>query len=594
MSTSKPIEDYALLGNLHCAALVARDGSIDWFCPGRFDAPACFSALLGTAEHGRWSIAPSNPLVDINRHYHTDTLVLETQFNSAGGSVRILDAMPIDDDCRIIRIVEGITGTVAMTMCCNPRFHFAKHTPTVEQSFDARNTVFRHNDERLILSSSLPNIPSDNAQVHTDFIINAGEQQWFVLSYANADHILPPLENPQQSLLDCATWWRQWVSHCKYEGRWKKEVRRSLITLKAMIYAPTGGMVAAVTTSLPEVPGGGANYDYRFCWLRDAAFALTVLLNEGFRSEACAWRDWLLKIIDLHDEPLHALYTIGATVAPPEEELHWLPGYAHSQPVRSGNAASRQYQLDVRGELMEILHLARSHGLDLSDEIWTMQCEVLDYLAQRWSDPDTGIWEFRTLCDQLTHSKVLSWVAFDRCIKDAERFNFSAPLDKWRRIRDDIRADVLRNGVDPQGRFFTQRYGAPEVDASLLMLPLVGFLPANDPRMLATVAVIERDLCEDGLVRRYRTGDQANEEGVFIACCFWLVDNYYLMGRKDDAEKLFQKLLDLSNDVGLLAEEYDTRRKQQLGNFPQGLSHLGLISSARLVAGASEADVDLT
>ena len=361
-----------------------------------------------------------------------------------------------------------------------------------------------------------------------------------------------------------------------------------------MIYIPTGGMVAAPTTSLPEVPGGAANYDYRFCWLRDAAFALAVLLNEGFRKEACHWRDWLLKVMDLHDEPLHALYTVEATVAPPEEELDWLPGYVGSRPVRAGNAASRQYQLDVRGELMEILHLARKHGLDLSDKIWALQCEIMSHLETRWRKPDTGIWEFRTLCDHLTHSKVLSWVAFDRCIKDAEQFGFDGPLDNWRHLRDEIRADILEHGVDAEGGHFTQRYGAPDVDASLLMIPMVGFLPADDPRMLATVKVIERDLCEEGLVRRYRTGDQANDEGVFLACSFWLVHNYCLSGRQKDAETLFERLLGLANDVGLLAEEYDPGRQVQLGNFPQGLTHLGVISTAKLIAQSSGADVDLT
>lgn len=589
---SKPIEDYALLSNLHCAALVARDGSIDWFCPGRFDAPACFSALLGDERHGRWSIAPRDALVDIHRHYQLDTLVLETHFETAGGRARILDAMPVDQECHIVRIVEGISGTVNMEMHCNPRFHFGKHAPNVKNEA-GQSLIFQYQEQRLYLNSDLP-LSQDDTSAQASFVIAAGEQHWFVLSYGDADRQAPSLPNPQETILACADWWRDWISRCEYRGRWENEVKRSLITLKAMIYTPTGGMVAAPTTSLPEVPGGAANYDYRFCWLRDAAFALAVLLNEGFRKEACHWRDWLLKIMDLHDEPLHALYTVEATVAPPEEELHWLPGYVGSRPVRAGNAASRQYQLDVRGELMEILHLARSHGLDLSAEIWTLQCEIMSHLETRWRKPDTGIWEFRTLCDHLTHSKVLSWVAFDRCIKDAERFGFDGPLDNWRRLRDEIRAEVLEHGVDPEGGHFTQRYGDPEVDASLLMIPMVGFVPADDLRMLATVKMIERDLCEEGLVRRYRTGDQANEEGVFLACSFWLVHNYCLSGRQEDAEVLFERLLGLTNDVGLLAEEYDPVRQVQLGNFPQGLSHLGLISTAKLISQASEADVDLT
>lgn len=590
---SKPIEDYALLGNLRCAALIARDGSIDWFCPGRFDKPACFSALLGDGTHGRWSIAPRDALVSSKRHYQRDTLVLETHFETAGGEVRILDTMPVDQDCHIVRIVEGVSGTVAMRMVCNPRFEFGKQAPRLKPA-DNNSVVFHGDGERLALSTDIQDIQCEGDSAHLEFNINAGEQHWFVLSYAAADEHLPSPPHPQQSMADCADWWRNWIAHCNYQGRWEDQVKRSLITLKAMIYEPTGGMVAAPTTSLPEVPGGGANYDYRFCWLRDAAFALAVLLNEGFRKEACAWQEWLLKIMEIHDEPLHALYTVSATVAPKEKELDWLPGYANSRPVRSGNAASKQYQLDVRGELMEILHLARRHGLDLSEDIWALQCDIMDHLEHRWRDRDTGIWEFRTICDHLTHSKVLSWVAFDRCIKDSERFGFDAPLDKWRRLRDEIRADVLENGVDPDNGHFTQRYGAPDVDASLLMIPLVGFLPADDPRMLATVKKIEQDLCEDGLVRRYRTGDQANDEGLFLACCYWLADNYCLSGRKDDAEKIFLRLLDLSNDVGLLAEEYDPRTQRQWGNFPQGLSHLGLISTAKLIAQADQADISLT
>lgn len=351
-------------------------------------------------------------------------------------------------------------------------------------------------------------------------------------------------------------------------------------------------MVAAPTTSIPEVPGGQANYDYRFCWIRDAAFALKVFLNEGFKQEACQWRDWLLKALAQHDEPLHALYTIDATVAPPEQELTWLSGFMQSKPVRAGNAASRQYQIDLRGELMEVLHLARSNGLELEDEIWQAQCDILADLKHHWHQPDAGMWEFRTLCEHLTHSKVLAWVAYDRSICDAERFDLPAPLAEWRQLRDEIRADVLERGLHPDG-YFTQTYGASEVDASLLMLPLVGFLPADDPRILATVAKIERDLCENGLIRRYRKGDQANVEGMFLPCCFWLVDNYWLAGRKRDAEILFQRLLGLTNDLGLLAEEYHLDTQQLMGNFPQGLSHLALISSARLLATDSEAEIRL-
>jgi GH15 family glucan-1,4-alpha-glucosidase len=404
---------------------------------------------------------------------------------------------------------------------------------------------------------------------------------------------MPPVPNVPECLIDCADWWRAWVSRSRYRGQWEALVKRSLITLKALTFQPGGGMVAAPTTSLPEVSGGSANYDYRFCWLRDAAFALKVLLNEGYTEEAHAWCEWLRKAIEQHDGHLHALYTIDAEVAPEERELQWLPGYQQSKPVRSGNAASHQYQLDVRGELIEVLHLARSYGLMLHDDIWSLQCRILEQLRWRWREPDSGIWEFRTICDHLTHSKVLAWVAYDRSICDAEKYGLYAPLDEWREQREAIRADILLKGIDAKGGYFTQRYGRPEVDASLLMIPLVGFLPADDIRMQATIAKIETELCSAGLVRRYRTGDQANVEGMFIPCSFWLADVYWLAGRHRDAETVFSRLRGLCNDLGLLAEEYDIYTGQQLGNFPQGLSHLALISTARLLATGAKKQAEL-
>jgi GH15 family glucan-1,4-alpha-glucosidase len=583
-----PIADYALLGNLRCAALVSRAGSIDWFCPDKFDAPACFAAILGRAEHGHWIIAPRDQQVTVQRHYQEDTLILETIFTTPSGKVKITDFMPLNVGCQIVRSIEGLTGKVAMFTRCVARFNYGEVPASLIQP--AVDTItFNHDGGRLSLNA--PDIPLTilNSGVSANFLVHKGERYSFVMAYANADSDLPVALEPDDAIKECADWWHQWLAQCDYSGRWEPLVKRSLITLKALTYEPSGGMVAAPTTSLPEVPGGEANYDYRYCWLRDAAFALKVLLNAGFKSEAEAWLGWLLKAVNQHDEPLHALYTIEGTVAGNEHELHWLPGYLDSRPVRSGNAASRQYQLDIRGELMEVFHLARSNGLNLSAEIWQLQCEILADLSEHWREPDTGIWEFRTIKDHLTHSKVLAWVAYDRCIRDAERFGFPAPMEKWCSERDAIRQDVLEHGIHPDGGFFTQRYGSPDVDASLLMIPLVGFVAADDPRMLATISEIEKDLCEHGLVRRYRTGDQANVEGLFLACCFWLADNYWLAGRKQDAEALFKRLLNLCNDVGLLAEEYDPQQQQFLGNFPQGLSHLALISTARLI---SEANAD--
>lgn len=585
-----PIQDYALLSNLRCAALVSRAGSIDWWCLGAFDAPACFSALLGNKAHGRWQISPRADDAKIERQYQPDTLVLETRFHTETGIVRVTDAMPVGDECHIIREVECISGSMAMQMQCCPMFNFGQHQPHIDDS--GRDIIFEWKDEQLRLRATTP-LTCGSGSAGAKFEIRQDEKICFVLSYLDPNQIVPPVPDVEAGLAQCAAWWKNWISRCHYRGRWEEQVKRSLITLKALTFEPSGGMVAAPTTSLPEAPGGEANYDYRFCWLRDAAFALKVLLNEGYKEEACAWGEWLLKAVDQHDGHLHALYTIHATVAPEEQILDWLPGYQRSKPVRIGNAASQQYQLDVRGELIEVLHLARCNGLELHGDIWKLQCEILAELQEHWREPDRGIWEFRTICDHLTHSKVLAWVAYDRSIHDAEKYHLPAPLEDWRKQRDQLREDILNNGVDPAGGHFTQRYGQPDVDASLLMIPLVGFLPADDPRMLATIAKIEADLCSGGLVRRYRSGDQANIEGMFLACSFWLADVYWLAGRHEDAEALFTRLLELLNDVGLLAEEYDVETHQQLGNFPQGLSHLALISTARLITTGARDEVRL-
>ncbi len=592
---SIPISDYALLGNLRCAALVSRQGSIDWFCPKKFDAPACFAALLGNDQHGCWSLAPRTDAVAIERHYRDGTMILETCFTTPTGMVKVTDLMPLADGCHLVRLVECVEGEVTMVTRCAPRFYYGKTLPEITRDEKTDSILFHATGHRLRLTASGESITftlADSAAC-ASVTLTSGKQCTFILSFADRNESLTPPPDAHQALQECSNWWINWTERNHYQFRWGDAVKRSLITLKAMTYQPSGGMVAAPTTSLPEVPGGTANYDYRYCWLRDAAFAVKVLLNSGPKEEAADWLNWLLKAVSNHDEPVHALYTIDATIAGEEHELPWLPGYLDSRPVRAGNAASRQYQLDVRGELMEVFHLARRSDIPMSEDIWQLQCKILEELDERWGEPDTGIWEFRTIKDHLTHSKVMAWVAYDRCIRDAECFNLSAPLEHWRAQRDAIRADILKNGVDKTGGFFTQRYGSTEVDASLLMIPLVGFVSADDPRMLATLAAIERDLCEDGLVYRYRTGDQAGNEGVFLACCFWLADNYWLAGRKQEAVALFERLLSLCNDVGLLAEEYDLNTQQLLGNFPQGLSHLALISTARLMSTASEDEVSL-
>lgn len=592
---TKLIEDYALLGDLRSAALVSRIGSVDWFCPGRFDAPACFAALLGNSDHGYWQIAPVSAVTGCERRYQPETLVLETRFVTDSGEVTITDAMPPDGSGHLIRKAVCTRGAVEMQMRCSPRFNYGKEQPAVDgdPAPGGQRIYFSHPQGWLRLSSSRQAVITDDNAADARFTLQAGDAATFVLSWSRSRDGMPELPDTDQALSDCAHWWRRWLAHSTYCGQWQAAVNRSLITLKALTYEPAGGMVAAPTASLPEVIGGKANYDYRFCWLRDAAFALKVMLNAGYQQEAAAWCQWLCKAMHQHDDHLHALYTVDATEAPEEIELHWLPGFAGSRPVRAGNAANHQYQLDVRGELIEILHLARGHGLVLDDDIWELQCRILDSMQHRWREPDTGIWEFRTLCEHFTHSKVLGWVAYDRSIRDAERFGFAAPLDEWRRQRDLIRDDVLANGLDPSGSYFVQHYGSSEVDASLLMIPLVNFLPATDARMQATITAIEETLLEDGLVRRYRVGDQANIEGTFLTCSFWLADNYWLAGREDDARALFERLLSLCNDVGLLAEEYTVRSQRFLGNFPQGLSHLALVSSARLMSTGDEGEVSL-
>ncbi|MFA5677436.1 MAG: glycoside hydrolase family 15 protein [Pseudomonas sp.] len=577
---SQPIKDYALLGNLRCAALVGRNGSIDWFCPPRFDAQACFSKLLGSDEHGFWQIAPDQQPETTQRYYEQDTLVLCTEFTGNGARVRLTDYMPVGDASLIVRCVECLEGRQTMRMQLAPRFGYGARAPQCEQDADSCS-LWDEDGQRLVLFSDLP-LQVDAEQITANFELSAGQSVSFVLQHLQADEAAAPMNHSRQLLDDCRRWWRRWVSQSTYQGRWRDAVIRSLITLKALTYLPTGSMVAAPTTSLPEAPGASANWDYRFCWVRDAVWALDILIDSNYLDEAHAWRDWLLRLLNRNDE-LRVLYDIDGEESPEESELDWLPGHLNSRPVRIGNAARDQHQLDVYGQLIDLLHIGRRSGMTLCQQTWYRQCRILDRIMECWRDPDEGIWELRDRRRNYIHSKVYAWVAFDRSIRDAEEFNLHAPLERWRQVRDEIHAQVCELGVDPQRGAFKQSYEDAEPDASVLMIPLLGFLPVDDPRVQATIDWIEQDLQREGLVYRFRPHDsEAGWEGSFIACSFWMVDNLIMSQRQEQAEVLFARLLALRNDVGLLAEQYHPQFGL-LGNFPQALSHLALVKTAYLI-----------
>lgn len=576
---SQPIKDYALIGNLRCAALAGRNGSIDWFCPPRFDAPACFSKLLGNEQHGFWQIAPEHEPSEIQRHYEPDTLVLRTEFDCDGGRVRLTDYMPVGDSAIIIRSVEGLEGSVPMRMQLVPRFGYGARTPQCEPDTDGCR-MLDENGQLLLRTSAALELADDRAEAL--FEVNAGQRVHFVLQYLQADEQAGALEDPQRQQQECCRWWRSWVSQTTYHGRWRDAVVRSLITLKAMTYLPTGSMVAAPTTSLPEAPGRGANWDYRFCWIRDAVWALDILIDSNFLEEAHAWRDWLLRLMD-RDSNLRVLYDVDGDDSPDEHELDWLPGHLDSRPVRVGNAAYGQHQLDVYGQLIDFLHIGRRSGMCRSQHSWHRQRRLVDKVIACWHEPDEGVWELRGQRRHYTHSKVYAWVALDRSIRDAEAFDLPAPLEQWRRVRDEIHAQVCERAVDPVRGAFKQSYEGTEPDASVLMIPLLGFLPIEDPRVQATIDWIQQDLQREGLVYRFRPHQSEDGwEGSFIACSFWMVDNLIMSRRQHDAENLFARLLALRNDVGLLAEQYHPQHGQ-LGNFPQALSHLALVKTAYLI-----------
>jgi GH15 family glucan-1,4-alpha-glucosidase len=591
------IEDYAVIADTQTAALVGLDGSIDWLCLPRFDSGACFAALLGEPKHGRWLIAPREPIEQSRRRYRDGSLVLETEYTTASGVVRVTDCMPPRGrDPDVLRVVEGVRGHVPMRLELIIRFDYGSIVPWVRRKGNGITAVA--GPDAICLHSAVETHGEDFTTV-ADFHVKAGERVPFVLTWHPSHEKAPDRMDPCAAIDDTEVWWHEWIHQCSCEGPWKEAVTHSLIALKALTYGPTGGIVAAATTSLPELPGGVRNWDYRYCWLRDATFALYALMLSGFTAEAEAWRDWLLRAAAGDPSQLQIMYGVAGERRLPEREADWLPGYENSRPVRLGNAAVHQLQLDVYGELMDTLYQARRVGLPADAWSWGLQRKLLEDLEHTWTQPDEGIWEVRGPRRHFTHSKVQAWVAFDRAVKSVEQFGLAGPLEHWRAIRKAIHEDVCRNGFDTRRNTFTQAYGNPPLDASLLHLPMVGFLPASDPRIQGTVAAIERELLRDGLVLRYETGTSAPAtaqghgqpgrdsvdglpagEGAFLACSFWLADNYLLLGRIDEAERLFERLVQLRNDVGLLAEEYDPAAGRQLGNFPQAFSHLSLINTA--------------
>ncbi len=577
------IEDYALIGDLQTCALVGRDGSIDWMCVPRFDSPACFAALLGTPDHGRWRIAPRGEVRAVQRCYRDDTLILETTFETDGGRVRLIDFMPIRSSAiDLIRIVEGVDGRVPMRMDFAIRFDYGSIVPWVRAFAGGIRAIA--GPDTVYLRSEVP-LRGEQLTTVSEFEVAAGQRVAFDLTWTESHDPHPPREDPQASLVELERFWREWSSRCTYEGRWRDAVMRSLITLKALTYTPTGGIVAAATTSLPEQIGGVRNWDYRLCWVRDATFTIYALLGGGYTEEAMAWREWLVRAVAGLPEELQIMYSIRGERHLTELEIAWLPGYEGSKPVRVGNAAYKQYQLDVYGELADVLHLTRRLGLPASEDAWRVQRALMRFLERGWKEPDEGIWEVRGPRRHFTHSKVMAWVAFDRAVAAVEKFGLDGPVEQWRAIREQIRAEVLEKGFRSDLNAFVQDYGSANADASLLMLPALGFIDADDPRMTGTIALIRAQLEHNGLLHRYPTSPEVDGlppgEGTFLLCTFWLADTLALAGRYEEAEEIFERLLALRNDVGLLGEQYDPIARRQLGNFPQAFSHVGLINTAQ-------------
>jgi len=581
------IEDYAMIGDLGSAALVSRDGSIDWLCWPRFDSDACFAALLGTPEHGRWRIAPKNSATRVTRRYRPNTLILETRFETDEGVATLIDFMPPRrQHAHLIRIVKGERGKVAFHSELILRFANGAIVPWVTRVDDT--TIRGIAGPDMAVLRSLARMRGENFKTVGHFTVARGEELPFVLSFTRSHENLPEPIDVFDCLRASEQFWTEWAGRNKIQGPWDEAVTRSLIVLKSLTYPPTGGMAAAPTTSLPEYIGGPRNWDYRYCWLRDATLTLLALMNAGYYDEAQTWREWLLRAAAGSPRQIQIMYGMRGERRLTEWEVPWLPGYENSKPVRIGNAAHRQLQIDIFGEVMDALHQARQGGLGSNEAGWAMQREFLLHLASIWHEPDEGLWEVRSGREHFTHSKAMAWLAFDRAIRSAERFNLTGPVEEWRKIRERIHTDVCSRGFDSELGSFVRAYGSKELDASLLLLPAIGFLPPNDARIISTVEAIERRLMVKGLVLRYDSATASDGlpagEGVFLACSFWLADAYLMLGRDGDALRLFNHLLSLRNDVGLLSEQYEPRTRRLVGNFPQAFSHLALVNTASNLA----------
>jgi GH15 family glucan-1,4-alpha-glucosidase len=585
------IEDYGLIGDCETAALVGRDGSIDWLCWPAFDSDACFAALLGTSKQGRWLIAPAQEITKASRRYWDNTLILETRLETAEGTVALIDFMPPRGHASdIVRLVRGVRGRVKLRMQLVIRFGFGTDIPWVKRTEDGALLAICGPD-MTVLRTPVETRGEDMTTV-ADFEVGEGETVPFILTYGPSHLAVPEPINPAQALQDTEDFWIEWCSHCTYQGVSRDLVMRSLITLKALTYLPTGGIVAAPTTSLPEKLGGARNWDYRFCWLRDATFTLLALMNSGYTQEASCWHNWLLRAVAGSPASMQIMYGIRGQRRLLEWQAGWLPGYEGAQPVRIGNAAHAQLQLDVYGELIDAFHQSRVAKLKLDDGSWDLECIVLDHLAEIWHQPDSGIWERRGDPQHYVSSKVMTWVGFDRAVKSAEKFGFKAPLDAWRTSRDTIHRDVCENGFDSGQNAFVMSYGSKVLDASILLLPSVGFLPASDPRVVGTLAAIEKYMIRDGFVLRHDPREVTDErqpiEGAFLACSLWLADAYVLAGDLAKAQAMFDRVVAVANDLGLLAEEFDSGEGRQTGNFPQALTHIALINTAHNLSDAKK------
>ncbi|MER6715892.1 MULTISPECIES: glycoside hydrolase family 15 protein [unclassified Streptomyces] len=588
------IEDYAIVGDEQTAALVGTDGSVDWLCLPRFDSAACFAKLLGDEDNGYWRIAPVGADRCTRRAYRRDTLVLDTDWETEQGAVRVTDLMPQRDRAPdLVRVVEGLDGEVTLHSVLKLRFDYGSIVPWVRR-VDGHRVAVAGPDSTWLRSEPEVRSWGEDFGTHAEFTVRKGEKVAFVLTWHPSHEPRPPLVDPFEALRHSVEDWQAWASRCRYDGPYRDAVVRSLITLKALTYAPTGGIVAAATTSLPEEPGGVRNWDYRYCWLRDSTLTLGALLAAGYQEEAEAWRNWLLRAVAGDPADLQIMYGLAGERRLPEFELPWLSGFDESTPVRIGNDAVNQLQLDVYGEVMDSLSLARESGLSPQPDVWALQTALMDFLRTHWQQPDEGLWEVRGGRRQFVHSKVMVWVAADRAVRTLERHpELDGDLDGWRALRDEVHREVCEKGYDPQRNTFTQSYGSRELDAALLLIPRVGFLPPDDPRVIGTIDAVRKELDHGGLLRRYSTTDAdftdvdglPGSEGTFLVCSFWLADALHMTGRTEEARQLFERLMGLANDVGLLAEEFDPVTGRQLGNFPQAFSHIGLVNTALALSG---------